>query len=246
MSTTPHPLLLTAAGAVTVASLAAVVYYTSLIHEKFADPPAQVATVAQPATASSPAAMSSPLPVASAASAPAAASAPSMAEPAQEQPRVKKPAPYRPHVSKARPPADSPIPPPPPPQLASPMPAPAVPPVTSPAPAPCRDCATVVDVREAGTPAPRNPGVGAVAGGVLGGVLGHQMGRGTGKDVATILGALGGAVAGHQIEKHAQGDRQFEVVVQLDDGAQRTLLLPHPQWRPGDRVRLTANGLAPL
>jgi outer membrane lipoprotein SlyB len=108
---------------------------------------------------------------------------------------------------------------------------------------PAGQLAVVESVREVREPGEAK-GVGAVAGGVVGGVLGHKLGKK--KPLVTVAGAAGGAIAGHQIEKHARGEKHWEVGVRLDDGSQRTLSSEfEPAWRAGDRVRVVDNRLQP-
>jgi outer membrane lipoprotein SlyB len=99
---------------------------------------------------------------------------------------------------------------------------------------------SVREVREAGDA----KGLGAVGGGVVGGVVGNKLGKG--KTLFTVLGAAGGALAGHQIEKHARGEKRWEIGVRLDDGTQRTVASDvEPTWRAGERVRLLDGKLLP-
>ena len=108
---------------------------------------------------------------------------------------------------------------------------------------PMGQLAVVESVREVNEPGEAK-GVGAVAGGVVGGVLGLKLGKK--KPLVTVAGAAGGAFAGHQIEKHARGEKHWEVAVRLDDGSQRTLSSEvEPAWRAGDRVRVVDNRLQP-
>lgn len=106
-------------------------------------------------------------------------------------------------------------------------------------PAPmCQDCGRIEGVREV-KQAGDGSGIGAVAGGVAGAVLGRQVGGGSGRTIATVVGAVGGAVAGHQIEKHVRKNVVYEVTVRMDDGSARTITeTTQPTWRSGDRVRI--------
>ena len=105
-------------------------------------------------------------------------------------------------------------------------------------PALCRNCGTVdsvIPIARAG----EGSGAGAVLGGLLGGVLGHQAGKGRGKDVATVAGAVGGAVIGNQIEKSNGASTSYEVRVRLEDGTFQTVRYDRePDVRSGDRVRI--------
>ncbi len=81
--------------------------------------------------------------------------------------------------------------------------------------------------------------VGILAGAVIGGVIGNQIGGGRGKDVATAAGAVGGAAAGAELERRQNRAIQYEVLVALENGAQRTLtLLDVSGFGVGDRVQL--------
>lgn len=112
--------------------------------------------------------------------------------------------------------------------------------------APCQDCGTIAGVRERTRAGDAN-GLGAAAGGVLGGVVGHQMGNGRGRDAMTVLGAIGGAFAGHQIEKSQKTVHEYEVTVQLDDGTTKVVTQPTmPAWRQGERVRVSGGQIVAL
>jgi len=88
--------------------------------------------------------------------------------------------------------------------------------------------------------------VGAVAGGVLGAVLGSQVGKGDGRTAAGVAGAVAGGVIGHQIDKRRNQREQFEVVLRMADGSQRTLMLDaDPQLRIGANVRLVDGQIQP-
>ena len=267
-----HPMILVAAGAVTIASLAAAAHFTGLLPAT--NTPAPVVASA-PVTAPVPA---EPAPAAAAATTPAATPAepaPQAAAPAVEAPA---PQPHKP-VTKASKPAsthattshrnvgpadrryeeastgntrrvsangsnDSGIDVYP--ANGSATASGSQPHQTSvPPQAICHECGTVESVREVASEG--SGGVlGAVAGGVLGGVLGHQVGRGSGKDLATIAGAVGGAFAGHQVEKNVRSDKQYQVTVRFDDGVVRTYTLSSAQWRSGDRVRSNNGQLGPI
>lgn len=91
---------------------------------------------------------------------------------------------------------------------------------------------------------------GAIVGALVGGALGNQVGKGDGRKAATIAGAVAGGIAGNRIQKNrgrnGNGNGEFEVLVQMDDGrrvvvAQRDL----NGIRQGDRV-LIRNGRARL
>lgn len=102
----------------------------------------------------------------------------------------------------------------------------------------CIDCGTVESVREiarAGEPT----ALGTIAGGVIGGLLGNQVGKGSGRKVATIAGAVGGGFAGREIEKNARSSQEYEITVRFEDGGSRVFTQSQPPaWRNGDRVRV--------
>lgn len=246
---TTHPLILVAAGAVTIASLAAAAHFTGLIPARDEAPPAAVAAA--------PAADMPPPPAAAPAPAPAAPE--SKPAPRPRTQHRESSAPGGPDrvvrhdrdgqdsgtrrvstgdagidVIPARRTADASMPPPP-----AARPAAARPPV-------CNDCGTVESVREVETKG-EGSGLGAIAGGVLGGVLGHQVGGGRGKDLATVAGAVGGAFAGHEVEKRVRSEKQYQVTVRFDDGSVRTYTQASATgWQQGERVKLSNGALAPL
>jgi outer membrane lipoprotein SlyB len=105
-------------------------------------------------------------------------------------------------------------------------------------PAKCHDCGVVEQIRTL-TIEPDGSGVGGVAGGVVGGLLGNQIGQGRGRTVATVVGVVGGALAGNKIEKTMKKKQTYETVVRYEDGT--TQVFPSetpPGWREGDKVRL--------
>lgn len=109
----------------------------------------------------------------------------------------------------------------------------------------CFDCGRIESVRQVERKG-EGSGLGAVAGGVLGGLLGNQTGGGRGRDVMTVVGAVGGAIAGHQIEKSNKKSVYYEVTVRFEDGTTRTLQqTSEPAWRMGDRVRVINSEIVP-
>ena len=107
----------------------------------------------------------------------------------------------------------------------------------------CRDCATVQAVN-AVTVDGEGRVLGTVAGGVLGAVVGSQFGKGDGRTAAGVAGAVGGALLGREIQKRHNERTQYEVVVRMNDGQQRTVVYADPpQLRVGDRVRLVGETL---
>ena len=111
------------------------------------------------------------------------------------------------------------------------------------APPLCRNCGTIDSITPI-TKQGEGSGAGAVLGGVLGGVLGHQVGGGRGKDLATVAGAVGGAVLGNTVEKNTRTTNVYDVRVRLEDGTFQTLRYDtEPGIRVGDKVKIE-NGRA--
>lgn len=115
------------------------------------------------------------------------------------------------------------------------------------APAVCRDCGRVESVVALNEPA-KPSGLGIAAGAVLGGILGNQVGGGNGKTLATVAGAVAGGYGGNEVEKRTRSSTTYQVRVKMDDGEVRTFPQTGPDgWHTGDRVRvvngvLTARG----
>ena len=228
-----HPMIIVAAAAVTIASLAAIASFTGLLPGKSAPETPLTATIPPP----------TPL-----------EAAPPPAATTSKVERFAPPPPAKAHktqsAARANPPPTGDL------RHTSEQATASYPPNnvgidTIPVPPPntppplCRDCGTVETVREVSTPA-EGSGLGAVAGGVLGGLLGNQIGRGKGNTAATVVGAVGGAVAGHQTEKYVRAEKQTQVTVRFDDGSTRTLVQEGgSRWQVGDRVRLNNGSLQP-
>lgn len=107
----------------------------------------------------------------------------------------------------------------------------------------CPDCATVLSVN-AVTVDGDGRVLGTVAGGVLGAVVGSQFGKGDGRTAAGVAGAVGGALLGREIQKRHNERTQYEVLVRMNDGQQRTVIYAEPpSLRAGDRVRLVGETL---
>lgn len=110
----------------------------------------------------------------------------------------------------------------------------------------CPDCGTVQAIN-AVTVDGEGRVLGTVAGGVLGAVVGSQFGKGDGRTAAGVAGAVGGALLGREIQKRHNERTQYEVVVRLADGQQRTVVFAEaPGFRVGDRVRVNGETLEPL
>jgi len=207
-----HPLVATAAIAVTIFSLAGIAAITGWLPtgKAASGETAAVATSAAvpPAPTSEQKLAAAPTPVEQSTPKPVVKAAPKP---------VTKPAP----VEVAQAPA------------AVPAPAPA--PVAAPV---CSNCGVVDNIRENTQPG-EGSGLGAVAGGVVGAIVGSQIGGGTGKKIATVAGAAGGAYAGHQFEKSRNKTTRYEVTVRMDDGSSRSVMMDMvPGWQVGERVRI--------
>lgn len=110
----------------------------------------------------------------------------------------------------------------------------------------CSDCAMVLAVNRLEVSGDSSP-VGTVAGGVLGAVLGSQFGKGDGRTAAGVAGAVAGGVIGHEIDKRRNLREQFEVVLRMSDGTQRTVTVDtDPKLRNGDAVRVVNGRLQPF
>lgn len=110
----------------------------------------------------------------------------------------------------------------------------------------CPDCATVQAVNQVVVDGEGRV-LGTVAGGVLGAVVGSQVGSGSGRTAAQVAGAVGGALLGREIQKRHNQRTQYEVVVRMNDGLQRTVIYAEPPaFQVGDRVRVVGETLEPL
>ncbi|AMO99179.1 glycine zipper 2TM domain protein [Collimonas arenae] len=110
-------------------------------------------------------------------------------------------------------------------------------PEAAPQPAICHSCGRVESI-QAIQHAAKPSGVGIAAGAVLGGILGHQVGHGNGNTLATVAGAVGGGFAGNEVEKRTRTNTTYQVVVRMDDGKARTFPQSGEGWRVGDPVRV--------
>ena len=121
--------------------------------------------------------------------------------------------------------------------------------MTAPQPKPvalCKDCGTIVAVKEVDVPG-KGTGIGAVAGGVGGAVIGHEIGE---NRTGTAVGAVVGAVAGHQVERQARMHKRYDITVKMNDGSTRNFSDESGAQialKSGDKVRIAQNGtLKPL
>jgi len=231
-----HPMIIVAAAAVTIASLAAIASFTGLLAGKSAPETPLTATIPPPPPLEA-APTAVPPPAATTSKAERFAPPPPAKSHKTQQAARDNPPPTgnlrhtNEQTTATYPPSDAGID--------------GIPARPASAPPLCRDCGTVEAVREVSTPA-EGTGLGAVAGGVLGGLLGNQIGRGKGNTAATVVGAVGGAVAGHQVEKQVRADKLSQITVRLEDGSLRTVDQEGgSRWQVGDRVRLSNGSLQP-
>lgn len=102
----------------------------------------------------------------------------------------------------------------------------------------CQSCGTVVAITQTRT-AGQSSGIGAIGGAAAGGLLGNQFGHGNGRTAMTIIGALGGGLAGNQVEKQVRAETDYQVQVQMENGATRTFTYRNPPpFGQGQRVRV--------
>lgn len=214
-----HPLVAIAAIAVTVFSLFGIAAINGWL------PSGKATSAETPAVASNTAVTAAPA---------GEPKAPGTAQPVAQAAPVEQSAP-KPVARTAPKPASKPAAYPAPTEIAQ---APVAAPPAPPAPPVCGNCGVIDNIREITQPGEAT-GLGAVAGGVVGAILGHQIGGGTGKKLATVAGAAGGAYAGHQIEKSQRKTTRYEVIVRMNDGTTRSVMMDMvPGWQIGERVRI--------
>lgn len=108
----------------------------------------------------------------------------------------------------------------------------------SPPPAPvCYSCGHVESI-QAVQQAVKPSGLGIAAGAILGGVLGHQVGHGNGNTLATVAGAVGGGFAGNEVESRTRTSTSYRVEVRMENGKLRSFPQSAQEWRVGDPVRV--------
>lgn len=232
-----HPLMATAAAAVTLVSLVGIAAITGVIPSSYGTPGPVVAMNSQTPLMSSsgtvaPASnyVAVPDPVPASAPAPAYVPAPNYPPAAQNYAQAPAPAPVIHHAPQQRVDmhnasyADRDY------QVAQ-------------GPAVCNNCGRVESIITHNEPA-KPSGLGIAAGAVLGGVLGNQVGGGNGRTLATVAGAVAGGYGGNEVEKRTRSTTTYQVRVKMDNGKHRTF----PQngqdgWRVGDRVRVVNGAL---
>lgn len=222
-----HPLVATAAGAVIIASLAATAAVTGLFPKATSgdaqNGQTQAALIAsQPAVDTAAAANAARTAQAQQLAAEQAAQQ-QQAQIAQPQPAPRPATHHRRHTSTA----------PQPPQYAQQQSGGGYS-----QPSYCQTCGTVVAINQVRTPG-QSTGIGAVGGAAAGGLVGNQFGNGNGRTAMTLLGALGGGLAGNQVEKQVRAETDYQVQVQMENGATRTFTYHNPPpFGQGQRVRI--------
>jgi outer membrane lipoprotein SlyB len=100
--------------------------------------------------------------------------------------------------------------------------------------------ATVVQVTEA-TIEGRDQGIiGTYGGGYVGHAVGSSVGHGAGSSIGGAVGAVAGAIAGQMTEKKVTEKRAWEILVELEGGAE-TLAIVQPadqNFSTGEKVRV--------
>ncbi|HEX7012230.1 MAG TPA: glycine zipper 2TM domain-containing protein [Steroidobacteraceae bacterium] len=99
--------------------------------------------------------------------------------------------------------------------------------------------ATVLQVTEA-TIEGRESSLGTIGGGLIGYALGESVGGGSGSNIAAAVGAVAGAVAGSKASKLATQQKAWEILVELEQGAE-TLAIVQPADQAfvvGEKVRV--------
>jgi outer membrane lipoprotein SlyB len=100
--------------------------------------------------------------------------------------------------------------------------------------------ATVVQVTEATIEGRDQGQLGTVGGGFIGYALGHGVGHGAGSTIAGAVGAVAGAIVGQKAEKAATQKRAWEILVELEQGAE-TMAIVQPadqSFSTGEKVRV--------
>ena len=106
-------------------------------------------------------------------------------------------------------------------------------------PAACHSCGRVESIVAQHEPVAQGSGVGVAAGAVLGGILGNQVGSGNGRTLATVAGAVAGGYGGNEVEKRTRSTTTYRVRVRMEDGEIRTFPQSGNGWQVGDRVRVS-------
>jgi outer membrane lipoprotein SlyB len=100
--------------------------------------------------------------------------------------------------------------------------------------------ATVVQVTEATIEGRDQGQIGTIGGGFIGHAVGRSVGHGAGSSIAGAVGAVAGAIVGQKAEKGATRKRAWEIMVELEGGAE-TIAIVQPadeQFSTGEKVRV--------
>jgi outer membrane lipoprotein SlyB len=100
--------------------------------------------------------------------------------------------------------------------------------------------ATVVQITEATIEGRDQGPIGTYGGGFIGHAVGSSVGHGAGSSIAGAVGAVAGAIVGQKAEKKATEKRAWEILVELEGGAE-TLAIVQPadeNFSTGEKVRV--------
>ena len=100
--------------------------------------------------------------------------------------------------------------------------------------------ATVVQIVEATIEGREEGYIGTFGGGYIGHAVGSSVGAGAGSSIAGAVGAVAGAIVGQQAEKKATQKRAWEIMVELEGGAE-TIAIVQPadqNFSTGEKVRV--------
>lgn len=100
--------------------------------------------------------------------------------------------------------------------------------------------ATVVQITEATIEGREQGPIGTFGGGFIGHAVGSSVGQGAGSSIAGAVGAVAGAIVGQKAEKAATAKRAWEILVELEGGAE-TLAIVQPadeNFSTGEKVRV--------
>lgn len=100
--------------------------------------------------------------------------------------------------------------------------------------------ATVKQITEATIEGKEDGQIGTYGGGLIGYSLGATVGGGAGSAIAGAVGAVAGAIVGQKAEKKATEKRAWEILVELEGGAE-TLAIVQPadqDFSTGEKVRV--------
>jgi outer membrane lipoprotein SlyB len=106
---------------------------------------------------------------------------------------------------------------------------------------------TILAIHESQQSSTAGSVAGAIGGAVLGSWLGSYIGGGVGRTVAMTAAGVGGSMAGSAAGAKVAANTVFDVTIRFDDGIDRTIRVREvPDARPGARVRVTNNQIAPI